>query len=577
MKHFQRFSRLIILVTGFWLLAGFAEVVEVQMQSTEYPEPRFPAYLKPPKSIDDVMPYTRAIARNENAMQGAGMGVLKQGQSVLLVSTVDSEEMILEALKKALEERGITVHIRPNYELVGVSREDTLALWNATQNYTAEKGYMEGAHWVERTIPDADAAKQWLKERRPDLYLKVFPESQELSERLKTAREILGTNSVGQGIQAYLKKNPEIRGVYWGKGGGTGRRRALYPMSEKFLGILWADNRWEVMSKIGSYPADVWQLTEEKTLEPLAYVDNVRVTDPEGTDLSTDISEVQAEKWARGSYQRGHLYMFPNQATGRFGYSVIDYPAFQNEWLPREPIAKPHGVIAGTNGHGGFFPRWEVHFKDGYITEVRGGGLYGDLLREFLHYPGTQELTYPFHDNPGFWYLYECAFGTHPKYFRNPKYMMTGSLGPERLRSGVIHWGLGIRVWHDPDEPLESIAWQKFTIEHNVPKDHNFHTHTYFTTYQVRIRGADRWVTLLDKGRMSSLDDPEVRALASRYGNPDTLLAEEWIPEIPGINAPGDYLQGYAANPWNKSKEVIDSVLDGTYEYFYPKIETSRK
>ena len=31
---------------------------------------------------------------------------------------------------------------------------------------------------------------------------------------------------------------------------------------------------------------------------------------------------------------------------------------------------------------------------------------------------------------------------------------MNGSAGPERQRSGVIHWGLGLRLWHDPDGPV---------------------------------------------------------------------------------------------------------------------------
>ena len=36
---------------------------------------------------------------------------------------------------------------------------------------------------------------------------------------------------------------------------------------------------------------------------------------------------------------------------------------------------------------------------------------------------------------------------------------------------------------------------------------------------------------------MTSLDHPEVRALASRYGNPDDVLAEDWIPEVPDQRA----------------------------------------
>jgi hypothetical protein len=32
-------------------------------EKTTYPAPRFPSYVKPPKSIDDVMPFARAAVR----------------------------------------------------------------------------------------------------------------------------------------------------------------------------------------------------------------------------------------------------------------------------------------------------------------------------------------------------------------------------------------------------------------------------------------------------------------------------------------------------------------------------------
>jgi hypothetical protein len=67
------------------------------------------------------------------------------------------------------------------------------------------------------------------------------------------------------------------------------------------------------------------------------------------------------------------------------------------------------------------------------------------------------------------------------------------------------------------------------------------------------------------------LDNPEVRALASRYGDPDLLLAEDWIPEVPGINAPGKY-EDYAKDPYSYSKSVIDKVNAGTYEHFFPPL-----
>ena len=42
------------------------------------------------------------------------------------------------------------------------------------------------------------------------------------------------------------------------------------------------------------------------------------------------------------------------------------------------------------------------------------------------------------------------------------------------------------------------------------------------------------WDAVIDKGHLTVLDEPEVRSLASRYGNPDELLKEIWIPAIPG-------------------------------------------
>jgi len=542
--------------------------------SESYPEPRFPSYLKPIATVEEVLPHVRPLVRAKTGVQGAGLGVANAGETVTFVTQSTSEPLIVEAVKKAMEERGVKVNVVPEYEMVGISKADADAYDRIRRSYTSEQGYMEAATWVEANFPDPDAVKTWLRQRRPDLADKLFPQSRELSPQLKAVQQKMLWPNLGKGIQAYLTKHPEVRGVFWGKGGGTFLRRNLHPMEDKFLGLFLVDNRWDVMSLLGTYPGDVWQLAEEQLMEPLIHVDKITAKDPEGTDVWADINEEQAAHWARGVYQRGHLYMFPNQATGRFGYSVVDYPAFQKEWLPREPLAIIHGTIAGTTNHTGFFPRWEVHFNDqGYVSEVKGGGTVGEALREFMQLPGINDLVYPFHapEHKGYWYLYEIAFGTNPKAFRNPAAMEEGTVIPERLRSGVIHWGLGITLHHDPGVQTQSQKLLDFTKQYNMPRDHGFHTHTYFTTYKVHLRTADRWVTLLDKGRMTTLDNAEVRALASRYGDPDQLLAEDWRPEMPGINAPGDYMKDYAPDPWKTVKSVIDKVAAGTYAHFYPK------
>jgi hypothetical protein len=76
-------------------------------EKATYPSPRFPSYTKAPKSIDEVMPYARAIARQTTGLQGDGFGILKDGESVALVLTATAEDMVVQAIKRAIEERGV--------------------------------------------------------------------------------------------------------------------------------------------------------------------------------------------------------------------------------------------------------------------------------------------------------------------------------------------------------------------------------------------------------------------------------------------------------------------------------------
>jgi hypothetical protein len=582
----------------------------------KYPAPRWPSYFKAPKSTEELMPAARLLVRNQSGLQGKGMGILREGEKVLIVAADEADPMVMAAVQKALEERKITPYIKYTYEMRGTTKDAAAADRERRTGGQDIKnaGIYQATQWITGQFPNPSEPAKWLKDKDPQTFAALFPgRSADLvltsgpqkprgeaggggadadtgtteggggggraagkpaaKEGAKTANtgDYRARFAVGDAIKDFLTKHPDVRGVFWGKGGSTGLRRQLYPMQDKFLGTFIQDNVYDLQSQMSTYPGDVWQLAEEQLLEPLVYVDRIEITDPEGSNLHADLTEDMAQRWAAGSYQRGHLYMFPNQATGRFGYSFVNYPAFQQKWLPREPIARIEGVLAGTQGHGGFFPRWEIFFKNGFISDVKGGGAQGTALKEFLQYPGLNELTFPYHNQPGYWYLYEIAFGSHPKSFRHPGVMAsTGNTSPERVRSGVIHWGLGIRLWHDPDAPTESKKWREFTEEHNVAFDHGWHTQTYFTTYKVRLRNANKWVNILDKGHMTSLDNPEVRALASRYGDPNYLLTEDWVPEVPGINAPGDYMKDYAQNPGDYAFKVMEKANNGTYEHYFP-------
>ena len=551
---------------------AMGESVSLGAEKTKYPPPRFPSYVKPPKSIEDVMPFGRAAVRQTGGR--TPLGLVEKG-TVLIVVEPTAEDIVLRAIKKAYEERGVKVQMVPEHELAGVSKEEAQKAKEALRDYTSEHGYMEAARWINSRFADPEVPKKWLKERRPDLYKVLFEKEAQASEHLRSVAQKLTRKGLSEGLIKYLDQHPEVNAVFFQRGGRTATRRVMGQHSDKFFGNFIFDNRWELMNKAATFPGDVWKLAEERVIEPLAWTDRVHVTDPEGTDFTFDVDEKQAQAWAKGAYQQGHLYMFPHQATGRFPYSSVEYPAFIKEYNPRF-LLKVSGVFAGTNNHAGSFPRIEVRLKDGYVTEVKGGGIYGDVWREFLKYPKINEVTYPFHDQPGYWWIYEAGLGTNPKFFKRPDENMEGTNSSERNNAGVIHWGFGLRLHHGPDKPLESKEWMEFAKQHGLPNDHWWHIHNLFITYRVRVRGTkNTWLTLIDKGELTAYRSPEIRALASRYGEPRELLAEDWVAHLPGINAPGRY-EDYAKDPWKTLTMVMKKIEAGTYEYFYPAVKRKK-
>ncbi len=543
-------------------------------EKAKYPPPRFPSYLKPPKSIEDVMPFARAAVRQTGGR--TPLGLIEKGMAVLIVTEATADGMVLQAIKRAYEERGVKVHIVPEYELAGINREDALKAVKATHWYTSEQGYMEAQRWIQDRFVDPEVPKKWLKERRPDLYKAMFEKGDEVPQNLREIAKQLGGRSVADGIIKFLDQHPDVKAVFWRRGGRPRTARLLNQHSSKFYGNFIFDNRWELMNKAATFPGDVWRLVEERILESLAWVDQVQASDPEGTNMSFEVTEEQAKIWASGAYNQGHLFLSPYQATGRFPFSIVEYPAIQKKW--NAPILiKANGVFAGTNNHTGSFPRIEVRVKDGYVTGVKGVGIYGEVWREFLKYPKINELTYPYQDKPGYWWFYEAGTGTNPKFFKRPDENWVGNNQSERNNGGVIHWGFGGSVVHDPEAPTESKAWIDFPKQHGLPKDHWWHIHNLLVTYRVRVRGTkNTWITLIDKGELTALRSPEIRALASRYGEPADVLSEDWVPHLPGINAPGRY-EDYAKDPWKTLTEVMKKIEAGNYEYFYPAVKVKKR
>ncbi len=153
-----------------------------------------------------------------------------------------------------------------------------------------------------------------------------------------------------------------------------------------------------------------------------------------------------------------------------------------------------------------------------------------------VHWPG-----YP--DKGLFWFC-DCALCTAVKSFRRTSDLFSSYWripnAAERYRAGIFHLGMCSRR-HFREH-------RQYAKENNVPLGH-IHVHNYFATFEIKLRGTDYWYKIVDKGRLTIMSDPKIRALATKYGDPDELLRYDWQPPLPGINCEGDYLKDYAADP----------------------------
>lgn len=273
-----------------------------------------------------------------------------------------------------------------------------------------------------------------------------------------------------------------------------------------------------------AYPLELHLIINQKTWEPIwgqGRGGRARLTDPEGTDISWTYWE---------EYYDGSRYGFSSDPRNGhlFGHPVPPL-------IAKEDAA---GVVAGTTSH--FcraFPQIKVELEGGQIVKVVGGAGYGDAWRDLLE--ESKRTHYPCFPRPGLFYLWEAAIGTNPKIIR-PSHVERHSSGGfewERRRSGVIHMGFGT-LWRAPEE--------KWAGERGLLYGH-LHIHLLFPTLVVAAEDGSEH-TVVRNGRLTALDDPEVRKLAARYGDPDELLREEWIPQIPGITCPGSY-EEYAKDP----------------------------
>ena len=287
----------------------------------------------------------------------------------------------------------------------------------------------------------------------------------------------------------------------------------------------------ELLASVGEiYPGYLIDLMDQKSWEVVRNAERVEISDLQGSKASFTWfpewweiidgkhpkvrnpgfgSTMGAERPGRSEYAyfAGHVSGIPA------GYAAIEQSDFS-------------GILTGTTPQlNEQIPRLTLIHDRGELTKIQGGGSYGDMWREMLAL--TQDIQYPGYPRPGTGWISEFAMGTNPK--------IIGPMVVEELlntdrdtqnirwqfardRSGVFHAGYGTLA----------VSWWATMMD--MPVNH-YHLFLYFVTHIVHTRDG-RTVTWVDRGRPTILDDPEVRALAATFGNPDQMLSRDWVPGI---------------------------------------------
>jgi hypothetical protein len=456
-----------------------------------YPEPSAPKYEKP-KSIEDCLPQARRFVKKEHGR--AALGPVKKGERVLISTFPDQDEYVKGAVTQAFMEEGS--------EKVDFIYENEL-LGEEPRPLSVENGWKEADDFAKAPTGSV---------------------------------EMPFTEKLGEAVRDYLDKNPEYTTVFLKVGGRKHSRTALRGHSHKFRNN-WVFNNWEEFaSKTWSFPDKLWIEIERPAIEIIGKASQVRITDPEGTHLEYSLTEEEALRFQMNAWNPGHLFLDPLQATSEECSMVTVSPK-----VP--PVFRDlNGVLAGTANHQGFIPRIELFFEEGRLVEVKAGGKYGRTIIDMMD--KYKDVHFPGYPDKGFFWFCDSALCTGVKAFRRTSDMFNSYwIFPnqtERNRAGIFHHGFGSRR-HGED-------YVPYIKKNKVPHSH-IHIHNYFTTYEVKMHGSKNWVKITDKGRLTSLDDPKVRAFAVQYGDPDELLSYDWVPPLPGINCEGDYLRDYAPDP----------------------------
>jgi hypothetical protein len=484
-------------------LTDLSPGVPAPLPRLRYPAPRHPSYLRQQRCEDPdaLMPLSRTLARRRYGR--SALGPTTPGDHILVITYPHQNELVFEVLRRALLEEGADA----------VGRVDVTDLGMEVRDYSAAEGWRE---ITDRLPPMVESGVEF--------------------------------NVAAAALKYYLDDRPGYTAVLAGEAGRRHWKRAAgQRVRNNWMFATYED----FISRANGYPDELWRTIDLRVVAAFADAAEVRVTSPEGTDIGWQVTEEQADLWVKGAFQSGHILGSTIQGI-RFGHPVQTFVREAEILLPTL-----NGVVAGVSNHTGYFPHIEVHVERGMIAKIVGGGRYGELWREVID--RYKDARYPGFPYPGWHYFNDASIGTNPKSYRQIetlwRYNDSWTNLPERAQAGVIHFGFGAEHWDD--------TFLSYAKENRLPTMHFPHVHNVFASYRIRRRSTGEWFTLIDKGRLTVLDDPDVVRIACALGDTG-LLAYDWIPAVPGINYPGDYFADYAGDPvaWIERDQAGEFVQD---------------
>src|SRR5262245_10511258 len=161
-----------------------------------FPVPAFPSYLKKPTSIEQLMPQARAAVRQTGGR--TALGLVDRGKTALIVvgEIRDSrpDMIVQEAMKRALEERGVKAIVLTVWELLGLSEQEYTELRGGVRTYTIFDGQRELEYFFTATglMFEPQKGREWIRKEDPDLYDATWAPPKFANERYATiARDYL--------------------------------------------------------------------------------------------------------------------------------------------------------------------------------------------------------------------------------------------------------------------------------------------------------------------------------------------------------------------------------------------------